>query len=342
MFVYFVLALVVILAVAFTYTIGFQDGSGVAASAIKARAITGRQAVVLVSIFEFTGAMLGGSAVARAIRDITSWPARPDLLPVLASSLSAAIIWNIFTRRMGVPTSSTHALVGGILGGVIAGGGMQYISWGSPDLIYKATGVWKVLLSLFLSPFAGFLVGLLLFKFFAFILKSVSTKANKYLNGMEWILVPMLAFGHGANETQKAMGVIMLALCAAGLSQGEEIPLWVRTISALAVASGILSVAPLIVRRVGGIYKQRPLHGFISQLSSASIVLFASFTGGPLSTSQVVASSIVGVGSAERIKGVHWQVAREIVRAWFLTIPAVALFAWLLYMLLFRHLNLFL
>lgn len=343
MVLYLILALVLLLSLVFTYSIGFQDGSGVAASALAAKAMTRKQAVALVSIFEFTGAMLGGSAVAKAMKDITNWPAEVSLLPVLASGLTAAILWNFVTRRYGIPSSSTHALVGGIIGGVVAGGGgTKYLTFGTPGMIIHATGIWKIILSLFLSPLAGFLAGFLLFRLLVFLLRGASSKANDKLNKLEWIVVPLLAFGHGANATQKTMGVMVLALFSAGFPITEGIPHWVRLSTALAVSLGILSVAPLIIRRIGGIYNQRPLHGFVSQLTSSVIVTWASIVGGPLSTSQVVASSVVGVGSSERVKGVHWQVAKDIVGAWFLTIPSSAFVAFLLHFLIFSHLNLFL
>jgi PiT family inorganic phosphate transporter len=333
-------ALVVALGLGFTYTNGFQDGSSVAAGAISSRALTRTQAVILVAVFEFLGAMFGGSAVAGTISGITSWPAEPSLLPVLASALAGAILWNLVTKVLGVPSSSTHALVGGVLGGVLAAsGGFHYIIWGSPNFVVNANGFWRVMLSLILSPLCGFAIGYILLMFAVVVLRRASSELNSALKRWQFVAVPMLAFGHGANDSQKTMGIIVLSLYAAGLGARHEVPLWVRTITAFALVLGVISLVPKIVQRVGGIYKMRPLHGLVVEASSALIVLGASATGGPLAASQVIASTVMGVGTADRRKGVHWIIAKEMVRAWFLTIPCSAALAWILFSLLFVHLN---
>jgi len=340
MTVYLMVALVVALGLCFTYTNGFQDGSSVAASAIASRALTRNQAVFLVAIFEFLGALLGGSAVAGTISGITSWPADPTLLPVLASALAAAILWNFITRILGVPSSSTHALVGGVLGAVLAASsGFHFIIWGSPNLIVNATGFWRIMLSLVLSPICGFIIGYLALLYAVAILRRASAELNLTLKAWQWVAVPMLAFGHGANDSQKTMGIISLSLFATGLGARHEVPLWVRLITGVALALGVVSLAPRIVQRVGGIYRLRPLHGLVSEASSGLIVLVASATGGPLAASQVIASTVIGVGTAERKKGVHWIIAKDMVRAWCLTIPSAGTLAWILYSLLFVHLN---
>ncbi|MBX3076326.1 inorganic phosphate transporter [Candidatus Obscuribacterales bacterium] len=340
MTIYLMVALVVALGLCFTYTNGFQDGSSVAAGAIASRAFTRPQAVLLVATFEFLGAMLGGSAVAGTISGITNWPADPSLLPVLASALAGAILWNLITKVLGVPSSSTHALVGGVLGAVLAGAGdFRYIIWGSPGLIVNSHGFWRIIMSLVISPIFGFAVGYAVLLFAVAILRRANAELNETLKRWQFVAVPMLAFGHGANDSQKTMGIIALSLYAAGLGLKHEVPLWVRLITAVALTLGVVSLVPRIVRRVGGIYKLRPLHGLVVEGSSALIVLGASATGGPLAASQVIASTVIGAGTAERKKGVHWIIAREMVRAWFLTIPCSATLAWILFSLLFVHLN---
>lgn len=340
MTVYLMVALVVALGLCFTYTNGFQDGSSVAAGAIASRSLSKTQAVVLVATFEFLGAMLGGSAVAGTISGITNWPDDPSLLPVLASALAGAILWNFITRVLGVPSSSTHALVGGVLGAVLAAsGGFHYIIWGNPGFILNATGFWRVLFSLILSPIFGFIIGYWALLFAVASLRRATTELNKTLKKWQWVAVPMLAFGHGANDSQKTMGIIVLSLYAAGLGPTHIIPLWVRTITAIALVLGVVSIVPRIVRRVGGIFKLRPLHGLVMESASAVIVLTASATGGPLAASQVIASTGIGVGTAERKKGVQWLIAKDMVRAWCLTIPCAGTISWILYSLLFVHLN---
>lgn len=336
----FMVALVVALGLIFTYTNGFQDGSSVAASAIASRALTRKQAVILVSTFELLGALLGGSAVAGSISKLSSWPAEPSLLPVLASALTAAIFWNFFTRIFGVPSSSTHALVGGLLGAVLAGSGsFQYIIFGDIGWLVNATGLSRIIISLFISPLCGFAVGYVVLIVSVLFLRRASNELNSQFKQLQWIAVPILAFGHGANDSQKTMGLIVLALYSAGLGSRNEVPLWVRILTGLALALGVVSLVPRIVRRVGGIYRMRPLHGLVTEGTSGLIVLVASATGGPLAASQVIASTVIGVGTAERKKGVHWVIAQDMVRAWCLTIPSSGIVGFIFYSLIFCHFN---
>lgn len=328
-----ILIFVILLCLVFTYTNGFQDGSSVAASSIGCRAMTPVQSAILVCTFEFLGALFGGSAVANTIRSITSWPSSPDLLPVLASGLAAAVLWNYTTKLLRVPSSSTHALVGGILGAVYgASGGSDYIVWGQANEIFNATGVWKVVLSLFVSPLVGFVGGCLVLKLAYLLLLRASLRVNETLKKLQWITTAALAFGHGANDTQKTMGVITLGLAAGYLGHEPGVPLWVRLLTGTAMCLGVASMVPGIVKRVGsGIYDLRPLHGLATQIASASILVTGSLTGGPVSATQVISSTVMGVGFADRRKGVHWLVAKDMFLAWFLTIPCAALLAWGVY-----------
>jgi PiT family inorganic phosphate transporter len=328
-------ALVIFLSLLFTYTNGFQDGSSVAAGAIACRAMSKLQAIILCATCEFLGALLGGSAVSKSIANLTNWPDDPTILPILSSALFAAILWNYVTKIIKVPSSSTHALVGGILGALFAAGhGFKFVIWGDPGYLIHPTGVYKVVISLFASPVLGFLAGFFLFQIVMLALSRASTRVNKPLRWMQWGTVSMLAFGHGANDTQKAMGIVVLALGAVTNGAISDIPLWVRLISGIAMAIGIASIVPGIVKRVGGgIYKLRPVHGFVTESASAIIVLIGSATGGPVSASQVIASTVIGVGSAERKKGVHWLIARDMIVAWMITIPSSGLLACCVYSL---------
>ncbi|MBI4533310.1 MAG: inorganic phosphate transporter [Candidatus Melainabacteria bacterium] len=326
---------VILLSLFFIYTTGFQDGSSVSASAIGCRALSPAQAVLVASIFEFAGAMLGGSTVANSVTAITSCPGEFNLLPAITSGLLAAIGWNFITRSLKLPSSSTHALFGGILGAVYAASGnTKYIVWGEPNSIIHSTGVWKVALSLFLSPLIGIMIGYLMLTTMNLLLARSTTRINRTIKLVQWVTLALLAYGHGVNDSQKAMGVIVLSLQASGLGDGFTIPFWVRLATGLAITAGVASLTPGIVRKVGSeIYKLRPLHGLTAQLASATIILTASLAGGPVSTSQVVSSTVIGVGSADRLKGVRWLAAREMLIAWFLTIPATALLSGLIYLL---------
>jgi PiT family inorganic phosphate transporter len=334
--------LVIFLSLIYTYTNGFQDGSSVAAGAIACRAMSRLQAVVICGTCEFLGALLGGSAVSHSIANLTTWPDDPSILPILSSALFAAIAWNYLTKILKVPSSSTHALVGGVLGALFAAGGysFKYVMWGELGAFIRPTGVYKVVVSLFASPLIGFLAGYFVLRLTVLVLTNASNKVNAHLRWLQWLTTSLVAFGHGANDTQKAMGVIMLALSAFGSSKFADIPLWIRLISGTAMAFGIASLVPGIVKRVGGgIYKMRPLHGFVTGSSSALILLYGSSVGGPVSASQVIASTVMGVGTAERKKGVHWLIARDMLVAWVMTIPCAGLLAVLIHVLVFQNLE---
>mgnify|MGYP000358184530 CR=1 FL=1 len=325
----------------FAYTNGFQDGSSVAASPIASRSLRLWQGVLLTAVFEFLGAVFGGSQVASAIAGITNYPRGEAFLSVLGCGLLAAVGWNFLTRLLRVPSSSTHALVGGLIGAIFAStGNFEYIVWGEVSWLH-ATGVCKVIATLFLSPLIGFTAGYFTLHLLQFLLSRATVRVNNALKAAQWFVLPVLAFGHGANDSQKIMGVVVLALSAASMSghqnpfnSSDSIPLWVRISIGACLTLGVVAMAPGILKRVGfGIFKQRPVHGFVSELASAVVVLVGSLTGGPVAASQVIASTVMGVGYANRRKGVHWLVATEMARAWLLTIPLSAMFAFTLFRL---------
>jgi PiT family inorganic phosphate transporter len=333
------LIIVGILTLGYTFTNGFQDGSSVTATAIISRSMDPAKTVILVTACEFFGAIFGGSAVANTIQSITCYPLitsshpaagiHESILPVVAIGLTAAISWNYLTRYFKLPSSSTHALVGGILGSVAAAtGSFKYIVWGDINMLYNATGVWRVLAALFISPPIGMIAGWTLFKLSMLFLRNATTKINKLIVAGQYITLPILSFAHGANDTQKSMGVAALCLFAAGQSTTIDIPLWLRIATGLAMVTGIIGLAPGIVKRVGaGIFPLKPIHALATQGAAAAVILTGSLTGGPVATSQVIASSVIGVGTAQRGRAVHWLVAADMLIAWVLTIPCSALLA---------------
>jgi len=252
--------------------------------------------------------------------------------------MTAAIGWNYLTKQLGFPSSSTHALVGGLLGAVVAaGGGTQLIIWGEYRHIIDATGLAKVLVSLFLSPLVGFAAGFITFKITMLLLLRATSRVNRFLKLAQLPALALVSFGHGANDTQKVMGVAMLALSSFGMHV-SAIPMWVRLLTATAMVLGIASLAPRIVRKVGtDIFRLRPVHGFVTQAAAAAVLCYASATGGPVSASQVISCAVMGVGTAERKKGVHWLVAKEMLIAWFITIPGAALGSAVMYYLFFAN-----
>lgn len=330
------LLIVVILGCVFAYTNGFQDGSSVSASPIAARAMSKHHAVYLTAAFEYLGALFGGSKVAASISGITDFPRGVAFLSVVCVALLSAICWNFVTRVLKVPSSSTHALVGGLIGSIYgASGSFKYVIFGDFGYLIHPTGVAKVIVTLFLSPLIGFGAGYICLRLAMIVFAKASSRLSVALKRMQWLVLPILAFGHGANDTQKVMGLIVMCLAGSIPAPGDMvIPLWVRLLVGLAMTSGVVAMTPGIVKRVGsGIYPQRPVHGFVSELASAIVVTFGSLTGGPVSASQVIASTVMGVGYAERRKGVHWLVAKDMLVAWFLTIPCSGLLAFSVYTL---------
>ncbi len=330
---YFVIGL----ALVFTFSNGVQDGSSVCAGVISCRALSPARAVLLVSCCELAGALFGGSAVANMVGSVTTLPESKELLQVLAAALTSATGWNYATKILRFPSSSTHALFGGLIGAAFAAGGPAAIAQGSFDPLH-ASGMGKAVISLICSPALGFLAGYAMLGLVALALLRATTRVNGPLRVLQIIALAVLAFGHGANDPQKAMGIVMLALHSAHLYNATDIPLWVRFSTGLAIAFGVIAVAPGIIRRVGKIYKMRLVHGFVLQVSAGGLLLASSLTGFPVSTSQVISSTLMGIGTSERIKDVHWLVARDIVVSWCMTIPCTSLVAAALYLGGFRWL----
>jgi PiT family inorganic phosphate transporter len=326
---------VVILAVAavvvvllFDYTNGFHDAANIIATVIASRAMKPAQAVLLVGFFEFLGPMLGGTAVANTIGKFVTLDDLPaeSALTILLCGVLGAIAWNILTWWRGIPSSSSHALVGGLAGVVVVASGPGHVVWGLSELSQgHVTGVTKLLLALILSPIIGFWVGFLIHRWALFLLRAARPSFNRHLRFGQYFTAAGLAFSHGANDAQKSMGMLTLVLLMGGFIDTFEVPFWVMLACSTALTLGILSGGWRIVRTLGfAIYKVRPLHAFDSQLTSAGVILAASFVGAPVSTTHVVASSIMGIGASERPKAVRWAKAKEIVTTWVITIPGAA------------------
>lgn len=327
--------LVVVLVVIFDYTNGFHDASNIVATVIASRAMTPIQAVVIVAIFEFLGPVLGGTAVANTIGKFVDLSSVDPMLAVsiVLCGVTGAIVWNLGTWWLGIPSSSSHALVGGLVGAVVVSVGASHVVWGFGELFKgHVTGVTKVLLGLVISPIIGFSVGFVLHKLMSRLLSRARPSANGTLRKTQWLTSAWLAFSHGANDAQKSMGIITLVLLLSGQIKGFVVPFWVILVCATAITLGILSGGWRIVRTVGfGIYKIRPLHALDAQLTAAGVIYAASLLGAPVSTTHVVSSSIMGIGASERPRAVHWSKAKEILSTWLITIPGAALVSVLTY-----------
>lgn len=324
--------------VLFDFTNGFHDASNMVASVIASRAMSPLQSVLVVGTFTFLGPVLGGTAVANTIGNFVTLDDLPATLSltVVLCGLFAATAWNLITWWRGLPSSSSHALVGGLCGVVMVSAGPDQVVWGVQELSQgRMTGVTKVLLALVLSPLIGFWFGFVLQRLMLVLLRSASPLVNRELRGAQWLTTAGLAFSHGANDAQKSMGILTLCLLLGGQLDEFQVPFWVILLCASAITLGTVLGGWKIVRTLAfSIYKIRPLHALNSQLTSAGVVFMASLVGAPVSTTHVVSSSIMGIGAAERPRAVRWAKAREIGVTWLVTIPGAGFLAVLCYLLL--------
>ena len=307
---------VVVLALVFDFLNGIHDSSNVVATMISSRSFSPRVALGVTAAAEFSGPFLFGVAVAKTIGDeiVTAGAISTT---VLIATLLSAILWNLLTWWLGFPSSSSHALIGGLIGSVTMAAGWQAIRMG---------GLEKILLTLFTSPLIGFLIGFVALRLIYLLCWNASPGVNWVFKRGQMLTGLALALSHGANDAQKTMGIITLALVTGGYLESFAVPLWVIVACASMIALGTAVGGWRLIRTLGGkFYKIRPVHGFASQFASAVVILGASLIGGPVSTTQVVSSAIMGVGAAERVNKVRWHVAQEIAVAWVLTIPSAAL-----------------
>jgi len=317
--------LLILIALVFGFYNGLHDSSNVVATVISTRALSPRRALWMAAIGEGTGPLIFGVAVATTIGDEVV--AREAVtLPVVYAALLAAIGWNITTLMLGIPSSTSHALIGGITGAVWAGYGFEAI---------ELSGLTKILIALFLSPILGGLAGYWIVRFLFFLARGASPYINVWFKRGQLLTAATLAVSHGSNDAQKTMGIIALGLVATGHLDSFHIPLWVILSSAAAMGAGTLFGGWSLIRTLGrGFYRVRPIHGFSAQAASSIVILGAALLGGPVSTTHVVSSAIVGAGSAERVQKVRWGVVQNIVLSWFLTIPAAGAVGALLYTLI--------
>jgi PiT family inorganic phosphate transporter len=309
---------VIALALIFDFLNGMRDASNIVATMISSRAFSPATALTIAAVAEFLGPFLFGVAVARTIAEDIAQPA-VFTLGLIAAALIGAIVWNLITWYFGIPGSSSHALIGGMVGAILVGAGLDAIKFG---------GVSKVLIALVVSPLAGFLIGFLITRLIYFLVRGATPRVNNFFKKSQLVTALAIAFSHGTNDAQKTMGIITLSLVIGGVLPAFQVPTWVIAVSAAAIAIGTSLGGWRLIRTLGAkFYKIRPLHSFATQLSSAGVILAASYLGVPVSTSQVVSSAIIGVGSAERASKVRWSVAEDIITAWLITIPASGLLA---------------
>ena len=306
------------LALVFGFMNGFHDSANIVATMIASRALTGRQALTITALAEFAGPFLFGVAVATTIGNEVLNSEQISMDIVLAA-LMAAIAWSIFTWWLGLPSSSSHALIGGLIGAAVVESGVGVV---------RLAGLGKVLLALAISPVLGLIAGYVVCKLILFLAPNATPKINGFFKRGQVVTGLALALSHGANDGQKTMGIMAMGLLAGGVLPAFSVPLWVIVLSAGAMALGTFMGGWRLIRTLGGkFYKIRPMHGFATQVTSAAVIIGAAVLGGPVSTTQVVSSAIMGVGSAERVSKVRWGTAGQMALAWLTTIPTTALLA---------------
>jgi inorganic phosphate transporter, PiT family len=309
---------VIVLALGFDFLNGIHDSSNVVATVISSRALTPRVALMMTAAANFFGPFIFGVAVANTIgHDIVAAEAINTW--VILAALISAIVWNLLTWYLGLPSSSSHALIGGFIGAVAIGAGFGAI---------QLRGIGVVLIVLFTSPVVGLIMGYLTLKATLLLSRHASPRINTFFKRSQIVTALALALSHGTNDAQKTMGIITLVLVTSGYLQVFAVPSWVILLCAAMIALGTAVGGTRLIRTLGQkFYKIRPIDGFASQTASAVVILGASLIGGPVSTTQVVSSAIMGVGAAERVSKVRWGMAQEIAIAWVLTIPSTAALA---------------
>ena len=312
----------------FDFMNGFNDSSSIVATMISSRAMSARRALVMSAVAHFCAPFLFGVAVATTIGHDIVDPGSITI-GVIFAALLAAIVWDLITWAFGIPSSSSHALVGGLIGAVSINFGFAMI---------QMRGLLKVIMALFISPILGLVAGYLLMRLVLFLARGASPRINWFFKRAQILTSLALALSHGTNDAQKTMGIVTMSLVTLGYLSEFNVPWWVITLSAGAMSLGTALGGWRIIRTLGAkFYKIRPVHGFAAQVTSACVILGAALLGGPVSTTHVVSSAILGVGSAQRVSRVRWNVAGNIAVAWLLTIPASGLLS-ALFCLLARYL----
>ena len=318
---------VILVATAFDYTNGFHDAANAIATSVSTRALTPRVALLLAAFMNLLGALAGTGVAVTVAKGVIATPAGEDALVVVIAAVVGAITWNLITWYFGLPSSSSHALIGGLVGAALA----------SATTVHWSGVVEKVLVPMVLSPAVGFLLGYLLMTGMLWLFRRAD--AHRTARGMRRAQIfssASLAFGHGLQDAQKSMGVIVLGLVISGVQTDYSVPFWVILSCALALAVGTYAGGLRIMRTLGRrIFPLTPPYGFAAEISGASVLYLTAFVfAAPVSTTHVITSAVMGVGATRRRSAVRWAVAGNIVTAWVLTLPAAATVAALAYLVL--------
>ena len=321
------LVVAVILALAFSVTNGLHDAANAIAALVATRAARPKQAILLATFFNLLGPLFVGAAVADTIGGIVT-VSPTEATAVIGAGLAAAVTWNLITWRLGLPSSSGHALVGGLVGAALAEGGADAVLWGGFDGLHPV-GVVGTLVALAISPVLGGLAAVIVIRTLRRLARRATMAIRGPVNGAQWVTSAALAFSHGANDAQKAVGVVAALLLAGGEIDSLNAPLWATVACSLALTFGTALGGWRIIHTVGRrIYRVKAIDGLATESSSGAVIFGASLLGAPTSTSQVVASAVVGVGGGRRRwHHVHWAIVRQIGAAWLITMPISAVLA---------------
>jgi PiT family inorganic phosphate transporter len=319
------LCLVILAALLFDYINGFHDTANAIATCVSTRALSVRSAIIMAAVLNFAGAMISTKVAGTIGKGIVDSSNVTQM--VVLAGVTGAIVWDLVTWYYGLPSSSSHAIIGGIIGSVYAHAGIEALKW---------AGLKKIILALLISPVLGTLIG---FIFMMIIYRVFGNKSpsglNKNFRRLQVVSAAFMAFSHGTADAQKSMGVITMALVSFGFLKTFAVPWEVMVGCATAMALGTAAGGWRIIKTVGRDFvKLQPVHGFCVETASAGVILGASALGMPTSTTHVITSAILGVGLSKRLNAVNWNVAKRILIAWVLTIPASALVAYLTYQVL--------
>jgi PiT family inorganic phosphate transporter len=318
---------VIVLAVGFDYTNGFHDAANAVASAVSTRALSLRGALTLAAGMNLLGALAGTGVAVTVAKGIIDTPHSEHGMAVVGAALVGAIVWNLTTWYFGLPSSSSHALIGGMVGAALA----------SATTVHWLGVLEKVVIPMVLSPLVGLTLGYLVMIGLMWLFHhSNPHRVNRALRRAQLVSASSLALGHGLQDAQKSMGIIVLALVVTGHQQDYHVPLWVILLCATALAAGTWSGGLRIMRTLGRrIFHLTPAHGFAAEISASSVLYLTAFVfAAPVSTTHVVTSAIMGVGATQRRKAVRWSVAGDIAIGWVLTFPGSASVAALAYTVL--------
>ena len=319
--------LIVFFAVVFDFINGFHDTANAIATSVSTKALSPRRAIILASVMNFVGAMTFTGVAKTITKDIVNPFTLENGSTVILAALAAAIIWNLVTWYYGIPSSSSHALIGAIAGAAIAAAGFNTLNYSGFIAIIKA---------LLLSPLLAFGVGYIVYSIIKLVFKNSNLpKTNKRFRHIQIATAALQSYSHGTNDAQKAMGIITMALIVNNYQSSNDIQFWVQFICALSMALGTALGGWKIIKTVGGkIMKIRPVSGVAADLTGAAVIFGATFLHMPVSTTHVISSSILGVGASHRLKGVKWGTAQRMLITWVITLPISATLAAICYFIL--------